>query len=510
MSFQSLPSNLDMSKLHLDCQLVAVPIKAKGNTFRNLMGIDTWSVGMYTQNIGFGILSVDIETKASLQPVITIKFKDLFGNTVFGNQTGQGNSNIDYSLLFDWPPPKFKLTIKGFLGRSVCLILNLLKTVTRYNSSDGSYEITCTFLPNLYGFLSDIPYLYLYAIPGLKKQSSGGVTTSDRIQSVFQLGEVGKEYQEALTYVSRDYDVVKEQLGLLLSGYDNALSLFQKTSSQLYISNGSTLKNTSITLILPPSLNTGTNKSGDDIDTRIQIALSNKSYGDVEYNKILAILGNIGSTNINSNIDIKYLTIIGSYLPNYYQNTTNNSQVQAAKLSSDDILKAMQPFIDKGKTLLNEGYETIKQKINKSVGSKLEGKLSFLTISNVFSTLAADGAYIRGSILKAGYHGYITNQSARDNKGSLIGSYYPLRVDDEGEQVPDDSPQIGINNKGCEMDFVLNFIDAISKGIIENPNTSTSASVPTPTFQYPINGLEAASANPYVGSNSAYQIIENF
>ena len=61
-------------------------------------------------------------------------------------------------FLFNWPPPKFLFTFKGYLGRSASWVLNLKRTSTSFNASDGSYDLKCEFVPNQWGFFADIPF----------------------------------------------------------------------------------------------------------------------------------------------------------------------------------------------------------------------------------------------------------------------------------------------------------------------------------------------------------------
>jgi hypothetical protein len=93
----------------------------------------------FRENIGFGIIGINIEVNTSLQPIVTITLKDLYGNAVFGKEVID-EKVPDYSVLFNWPPPKFLFTFKGFLGRQVSWVLNLKQTSTSYQQ-DGSYEI---------------------------------------------------------------------------------------------------------------------------------------------------------------------------------------------------------------------------------------------------------------------------------------------------------------------------------------------------------------------------------
>ena len=47
-------------------------------------------------------------------------------------------------------------------------------TNVAYVPADGSYEITCTFVPNQWGFLADLPFIYLIACKKLRYDSWGG------------------------------------------------------------------------------------------------------------------------------------------------------------------------------------------------------------------------------------------------------------------------------------------------------------------------------------------------
>jgi hypothetical protein len=168
MSLQQ-PPTFNIRDLTLDVRLEAI-VDTKT---RDFTGKKIFSVEFFRKNIGFGITNIDIEVNTSLQPIITINFKDLYGNTVFGkakntNPDATEDDTSDFSVLFNWPPPKFIFTFKGFLGKSATWMLNMKKSSISYDSSDGSYDIKCEFVPNQWGFLSDLPFLYLLAVKSLK------------------------------------------------------------------------------------------------------------------------------------------------------------------------------------------------------------------------------------------------------------------------------------------------------------------------------------------------------
>jgi len=157
--------NISDPGFYLDGRLIAI---VDGSQY-DFMGRQIFTTGFFRENIGFGIISIDIEVNTSLQPIVTITLKDLYGNAVFGKDVIDEDVP-DYSVLFNWPPPKFLFTFKGYLGRQVSWVLNLKQTSTSYQQ-DGSYDIKCEFIPSQWGFMGDLPFLFLLAIKGLKKMS---------------------------------------------------------------------------------------------------------------------------------------------------------------------------------------------------------------------------------------------------------------------------------------------------------------------------------------------------
>ena len=146
-----VPFKISDDGFYLDGRLTAI---VNGSCY-DFMGRKIFTTGFFRRSVGFGIINIDIEINQSLQPIVTITFKDLYGNVVFGKKNA-GEDVPDYSVLFNWPPPKFLFTFKGYLGKQVSWMLNLKKTGTSYQA-DGSYEIKCEFVPNQWGFMGDLP-----------------------------------------------------------------------------------------------------------------------------------------------------------------------------------------------------------------------------------------------------------------------------------------------------------------------------------------------------------------
>jgi hypothetical protein len=103
---QETPEEFRMKDLFIDVKLEAC---VDGSSY-DFLGRKLFSTEFFRENIGFGITSINIEVNTSLQPLVVITFKDLYGSTIFGGQNRESsddNQSIDYSVLFNWPPPKF-------------------------------------------------------------------------------------------------------------------------------------------------------------------------------------------------------------------------------------------------------------------------------------------------------------------------------------------------------------------------------------------------------------------
>jgi hypothetical protein len=104
---------------------------------------------------GFGIESIKITTNTSFIPQVNIKFVDYRGRTFFNND------NSPYRMLFDFPPPIFKLTVKGFYGQALTYLLHLTKYSTEFKSDNGFFYIDANFVALTFAPLADIPFRYI-------------------------------------------------------------------------------------------------------------------------------------------------------------------------------------------------------------------------------------------------------------------------------------------------------------------------------------------------------------
>jgi len=87
------PEEFRMKDLFMDVKLDAY---VNDTTF-DFLGRKLFNTGFFRQSIGFGITNIDIEVNTSLQPLVVVNFKDLYGKTVFGGQQRHsGNASRIY------------------------------------------------------------------------------------------------------------------------------------------------------------------------------------------------------------------------------------------------------------------------------------------------------------------------------------------------------------------------------------------------------------------------------
>ena len=111
----------------------------------------------------FGIASIDISFNSSYAPLVTIKFIDVRGASLF-NTAGPNGPQSEYASFFDLPYPIFDLTIKGYYGKAVKYCLHLTKWNAKFNDKTGNFEITADFIGYTYAMLTDMLLGYLRAI----------------------------------------------------------------------------------------------------------------------------------------------------------------------------------------------------------------------------------------------------------------------------------------------------------------------------------------------------------
>jgi hypothetical protein len=487
------PEGFSMKDLFLDVKLEAC---VNGTTF-DFLGRKLFSTEFFREGVGFGITSIDIEVNTSLQPLVTVVFKDLYGLTVFGGQSraaDDSGQSHDYSVLFNWPPPKFLFSFKGYLGKPASWVLNLKRTTTSFNSSDGSYDLKCEFVPNQWGFFADLPFLYLLAAKRLRKDRIGPDATDAQLRgviSVFDLIKIGKQVEIKTSDTTKEFDDLVKQLGSLKSNLARAIvstNIVSEGEDIDGVVNNQAVKN--FTKITIPKLSDLDGNISDKEKLEIKLGIP-KELTTLNAYLLLSIKFN-GVDNF-AGISKDYKTFSDLFNVPGGNEQINTAQANALNTISDNLDK-------------------VDDEIKRRVFATSETKLEKITIGEIFAQLARDAAFIMGSILDAGLDGYrgdSTRQNARDiqvENGNLIGESFPMVLKKDGDEVPAtkenlteanvDATSIGVDEH--EMQFVKNFISAVSEGIAtdllaNNPQSGQDDSI----LKQRINNMEMSSPNPY-------------
>jgi predicted chitinase len=470
-------------------------------------GFPTFKTGFFREQVGFGITNIKVETNTSLQPIVEIEFKDLFGKTVFGELSDVDTDGVNYSSLFQWPPPKFVFTFKGYLGSPVTWLLNMKTTSTQYNSDDGSYTLKATFIPNQWGMFADIPFLYLYAAKKLRADALPpdlGKDTEEYIEkteSIVDLMYIGKSIEVETKSLTKEYDEIVTQLELMKR--DPIQGIISGTLS--FLAEG---ESNLITSKVP-----GRGEIPD-----FQVIKVTRPSGDMTYREeeevLIPALKNLSVSLRNfENYKVKIASIPGvvntflestvSLLNVFVSDTSTFGQIpdndELEKLKQES--KALNVIIDKNLEIINN---TVKANLYKENATELRK----LTISEVFSRIARDTAYIMGYIIDAGEQGYFNNSEERNKaeESTTIGRYYPMIFEEPKEGTKDLGNQVpakGMGTEDFEKKFVTDFITAISFGIAENRALQKEADEGSDkTIKHTINNLELGQDNPYLGKSN--------
>jgi predicted chitinase len=454
-------------------------------------GLPTFKTGFFRRQIGFGITNVKIETNTSLQPIVEVEFKDLFGKTVFGETYDVDADGVNYAALFQWPPPKFVFTFKGYLGAPVTWLLNMKTTSTQYNSDDGSYTIKATFVPNQWGMFADIPFLYLYAAKKLRADrldptiGKDSKTYIEATESIIDLMYIGKTIEVETSNLTKEYDEIVAKLQLAkrdpIQGVVSGELSFNKDGGENIISSKIPGRG-EIPDFVPITLTKPKDNAYKEDDEILLPALKNlsPSLRNIENWKV-----KIASTPGVSNVKT----------PKFGSNVSN-ADIEKLKTGA----KKLNPIIDSNLEIIENAIKANLYKENKS-------ELKKLTISEVFSRIARDTAYIMGYIIDAGEQGYLNNVEERNKaeENKTIGRYYPMIFDKPKDGTKDLGNQIpakGLGTEDFEKKFVNDFITAISFGIAENRALQKEADTGADkTIKHIINNMEIGTDNPYLGQN---------
>ena len=104
---------------------------------------------------GFGIKNIDIKYDASLVPRVDITFTDVRGASLF-DVIDNDNRKSPYSIFFKMPYPIFKLSVKGYFGKTVDYCLHMINWTSNFDGSTGNFDISANFVGFQQAFLADM------------------------------------------------------------------------------------------------------------------------------------------------------------------------------------------------------------------------------------------------------------------------------------------------------------------------------------------------------------------
>lgn len=154
------------------------------------------STGENVHYEGFGMSSIKITVNSSFVPQVNIVFTDTRGLAFFNR------ANSPYRILFDFPPPIFMLTVKGYYGRALSYQLHLVKYTSEFKAENGNFVIDAQFVATTFAPLTDVLLRYVINFPLIdNKESSspdGGTRPANTNELILKLKDL---------YTSIDKDV---------------------------------------------------------------------------------------------------------------------------------------------------------------------------------------------------------------------------------------------------------------------------------------------------------------
>jgi hypothetical protein len=152
------------------------------------------SSGDRTQFEGFGISNIKVVINSSYIPQVDIEFIDLRGNAFFNR------ADSPYRILFDFPPPVFQLTLKGYYGMALSYKLHLVKYTSEFRSENGNYVINAQFVAVTFAPLSDVLFRYIVNFPliteGISSNPNPGEPPQNTYSLILKIKSLYSQYDE--------------------------------------------------------------------------------------------------------------------------------------------------------------------------------------------------------------------------------------------------------------------------------------------------------------------------
>ncbi len=169
---------------------------------------------------GFGITNINIKVNASQVPMVDITFVDTRGAQFFNR------ADSPYRILFDFPPPNYELTVKGYYGKGLTYKLHYVNSNNSFDYKTGNYTINAQFQAITFAPLADIPLAYLLADPFFDN--------TDNVVASLENGEPPRNTFELIAKAKRLY----EKIDGLKNNSEDAKAIEEKTARNFVVENG--------------------------------------------------------------------------------------------------------------------------------------------------------------------------------------------------------------------------------------------------------------------------------
>jgi hypothetical protein len=470
-----------------------------------------WYFGSTPSNISnreaFGISSIKTEINASFIPQISIKFVDIRGLSFFNNQ------DSPYRILFDFPPPIFNLTIKGFYGKALTYQIHLVKYTSEFESDSGNFVIDAEFVAMTYAPLTDVLFQYSMKFRLLDlnatvdaNRATAPLNTISLIKRVEMLNSALPNTVSASTKkvdaLTKKAQQINNAISLLNEYKDETISYFKSTGrAYLYINNDPSILNVPGSTVGLGGLYNYVNST--DIKFSILQDINQYKSGLLVNNKTRLYIGfevglgsNLEITNDPSNPnDYRYkwynaLSGFSSYLNGKLSQTYGVTiqqpiYVTAPSINFKNVYQAYYIVIDitdmynkliAAQNTTNNDLIDAKKSLRTLINSTTQSMLGMIpTIYNVFKILMDDVDFFfttmrkcansaQGNYKKTGVKNIILGSSNEDKNKDI----YPFPLIYDGAKKIRTSP-IALNktlpndSKLPELQLVYDFIETYKK-----------------------------------------------
>lgn len=406
-----------------------------------------------SQKESLGIDSIDISFDSHFFPLVTIKFTDVRAAALFGPTDNEyvHNKRIEaiknnnklseeekakgiseeknkmsssfFKSLFHFPYPRFMLSVMGYYGERVTFQLAVNDFKTSFNSSNGNFDVSVSFIGYMYGLYTDLPMSLIFTAPYYDRKywndsikegrfiytdNQPIMTFIDFLEAYYELqkeeNNEGIDSSDVLKAYKKLYDA-KTSLEKILEAFEifnaqfttntNSITVFHKNEkdTNAFLLFSDTTRH-ELTISKFNNLNDSVIAYNKDFTTNENDQLSLKVFTDarlnreyIDFNLQTNTLYNISHTN-NKEVDdvIDYLNSIKREVPGIKTSDGTYRQLKYFAYYTGDFQKEVNKRLD----VVVKELESRNKEVDEEMMKVIEKKLKFRpTIENVFRMIFA-------------------------------------------------------------------------------------------------------------------------